>query len=73
MDINLSFLGTTILGIERYKITVYGGIRRTLPDLMRTRYYMNSRPFTDDVMSLPEINCILEYDLRIREWFIVKS
>jgi len=75
MNTVLTYKGMYTPGVDRYIIVhPYGlGILKTIPDLMRTRYYFNSRPFVMSTFTLPMLGDIIEYDYRAKEWFILNK
>lgn len=60
-------------GIDRFKLNDGDGDMRTIPDLMRSRVYSSGRYFTIDTLELPRLYDTIEYDYRMREWFIVRN
>ena len=61
-------------GVFRWKVSIHGKDRFTIPDLLYTVYYRNSTKFIlkSKRKLIPKIGDLLEYDTHTEEWNIVK-
>lgn len=72
MEIWISFTCMLFPGVDRFLITG-AGQRKQIPDIMRIRYYNNEVPYSSQDFHLPLLYDLIEYDFRLKEWFIVKE
>lgn len=72
MKVPLTYVIIPIAGIERYMIQEAGSRFETIPNLMRSRYYIDGRILMLDRYELPGLWNFIEYDYRLQEWFIVR-